>query len=78
MGFMNPPPRLPSQDPELMKQRLAEQKRLEEEERRRQARLKEDERKRVSNLIGQRALMSAEAEGFEGYKRKQMGKSIRS
>ena len=77
MGFMNPP-RPPSEDPELKRQREAEKKRLEEEERRRQARLKEDERKRINNLVGQRALMSAEAEGFEGYTRKQMGKSIRS
>ena len=32
MGFMNPP-RPPSEDPELKRQREAEQKRLEEEER---------------------------------------------
>jgi len=76
MGFgRTPSPRV---DPELAKQREAEQKRLAEEEAKIAARKEESERVRVANLRGQQSLQDEELEGFTGYRRKSMGKSIRS
>ncbi len=77
MGFMSAPSP-PGPDPELVKQRKAEEERLakqKEEERRRTADM---ERKKRANLLGQRSLQDEELEGFTGYRRRNLGKSIRS
>ncbi len=76
MGFGRTP--LPRVDPELARQREAEEKRLAAEESKAQARKENEERVRVANLRGQQSLQSEELEGFTGYRRKSMGKSIRS
>lgn len=76
MGFGSTPS--PRVNPEFAKQREAEKKRLAEEEAKIAARKKESERVRVANLRGQQSLQSEGLEGFTGYRRKSMGKSIRS
>ena len=77
MGFMSAP-KLPGPDPELVKQREAEEARLKKEQEDAAARQASMERKQRANLLGQRSLQESELEGFTGYRRKNLGKSIRS
>ena len=77
MGFMSPPS-LPGPDPELKKQREAEQARLDEKKKQDERRAADMERKKRANLLGTRSLQDEEIEGFGGYRRKNLGKSIRS
>ena len=77
MGFMSAP-RAPGPDPELVKQREAEQKRLADEKAEAERRAADMERKKRANLLGARSLQGEDIEGFGGYRRKNLGKSIRS
>ena len=77
MGFMSAP-KPPPPDPELVKAREAEQKRLAEEKAEAERRAADMERKQRANLLGTRSLQDEELEGFGGYRRKNLGKSIRS
>ena len=77
MGFMSAP-RAPGPDPELVKQREAEQKRLADEKAETERRAADMERKKRANLLGTRSLQDEDIEGFGGYRRKNLGKSIRS
>ena len=77
MGFMSAPSP-PGPDPELVKQREAEQQRLAEEKEKADSRAADVERKKRANLLGARSLQDEEIEGFGGYRRKNLGKSIRS
>lgn len=77
MGFMSAP-RAPGPDPELVKQREAEEKRLAEEKAAADRRAADMERKKRANLLGARSLQDEEIEGFGGYRRNNLGKSIRS
>ncbi|BAQ87416.1 hypothetical protein [uncultured Mediterranean phage uvMED] len=77
MGFMSAP-KPPPPDPELVKQREAEQKRLAEEKAESERRAADMERKKRANLLGTRSLQDEELEGFTGYRRKNLGKSVRS
>lgn len=77
MGFMSPP-KPPGPDPELKKQREAEQARLDEQKKQDERRAADVERKKRANLLGTRSLQDEEIEGFGGYRRKNLGKSIRS
>jgi len=62
----------------LVKQREAEQKRLAEEKAESERRAADMERKKRANLLGTRSLQDEELEGFTGYRRKNLGKSVRS
>ncbi len=76
MGFMSP--RSPGPDPELEKQRAAEEERLKAERQAEERRKEDAERKRKANLVGQRSLQDEEIGGFTGFRtQKNMGKSIR-
>ncbi len=77
MGFMSTP-RPPGPDPELVKKREAEEKRLAGEKAEAERRAADMERKKRANLLGTRSLQDEELEGFGGYRRKNLGKSIRS
>lgn len=77
MGFMSPPS-VPGPDPELKKQREAEQARLDEQKKKDESRAADMERKKRANLLGTRSLQDEDIEGFGGYRRKNLGKSIRS
>ena len=77
MGFISAP-KPPTPDPEVVKAREAEQKRLAEEKAEAERRAADMERKKRANLLGARSLQDEELEGFGGYRRKNLGKSIRS
>jgi hypothetical protein len=77
MGFMSAP-KMPGPDPELVKQREAEEARLKKEKEDSAARQADMDRKQRANLLGQRSLQDPEVEGFTGYRRRNLGKSIRS
>lgn len=77
MGFMSSPS-IPGPDPELVKKREEEEARLKQEQEDADARRKDMERKQRANLLGQRSLQDPEAEGFVGFRRRSLGKSIRS
>jgi len=77
MGFMSPPSP-PGPDPELVKQREAEQARLDEQKKADERRAADMERKKRANLLGARSLQDEDVEGFTGFRRKNLGKSIRS
>ena len=77
MGFMSPP-KPPGPDPELKKQREAEEARLAAKKKEDDRRAADMERKKRANLLGTRSLQDEDIEGFGGYRRKNLGKSIRS
>tara|TARA_R100001510_G_C7618170_1_gene179754 strand:+ start:803 stop:991 length:189 start_codon:yes stop_codon:yes gene_type:complete len=62
----------------LVKKREAEEKRLAGEKAEAERRAADMERKKRANLLGTRSLQDEELEGFGGYRRKNLGKSIRS
>ena len=77
MGFMSSPSP-PGPDPELVKQREAEEARLKAEQQKEEKRKADFERKKRANLLGQRSLQDEDIVGFTGYRRRNLGKSIRS
>ena len=79
MGFMSAP-RAPGPDPELVKQREAEEARLKKEKEAEELRAADLDRKKRANLIGQRSLQDEDIEGFTGFRRRNLGQnpSIRS
>lgn len=77
MGFMSAPSP-PGPDPELVKQREAEEARLAKDKEETERRAADMERKKRANLLGTRSLQDEDIEGFGGYRRKNLGKSIRS
>ena len=77
MGFMSAPSP-PPPDPELAKQRKAEEERLAKQKAENERRQADMERKQRQNLLGARSLQDEELEGFGGYRRKNLGQSIRS
>lgn len=77
MGFMSAPSP-PGPDPELVKQREAEEARLAKDKEETERRAADMERKKRANLLGARSLQDEDIEGFGGYRRKNLGKSIRS
>ena len=77
MGFMSGPS-IPPPDPELAKQRKAEEERVAKQKADDERRAADMERKKRANLLGSRSLQDEELEGFTGYRRRNLGKSIRS
>ena len=77
MGLMSPPS-APGPDPELQRQRKEEEARLAEQKAADERRAADMERKKRANLLGTRSLQDEDIQGFTGYRRKNLGKSIRS
>ena len=77
MGFMSTP-KPPGPDPELVKKRKAEEERLAKQKAEDDRRQADMERKQRQNLLGARSLQNEELEGFGGYRRRNLGQSIRS
>mgnify|MGYP003631752247 CR=1 FL=1 len=73
MGSILSKPKAPPMDPELIKQREAEELRLKEEGEAEERRKMNSDRVRKANLIGSRSTQSEDIEGFTGFRRKQLG-----